>query len=104
MGILKKFTLQPADKQDIDVYFDDFVDPFTDSLKEIVSVSSSDDALAVDGGTLIGDMVKIWIDPSAATPDVDYHVQVTARTNAGRERQADILVRVREYGVGVPAP
>lgn len=96
---VKKFPKQPIDLQDYDIFFDDYVDPLADSVDSVVSVTV-DDGITLVSYSLIGDMVKVWIE--GGTTDTTYYGEVTVLTVGGRRRQQDFAIKVKQQGKTTP--
>lgn len=94
MAILGTFTKQPSEVLDYDVDFTDWLP--TDDIVETAAVTA-DAGLTVDSHEVIsaGTAVKVWL--SGGTAGTTYKVQVTANSNAGRVKEAEFKIRVKEY-------
>jgi len=92
MPVLEKFTKQPADMQDYDIDYTEYLDQLQDTGEEAyVTVDSGIDLINY---SLIGKTVKVWL--SGGESGKTYKVTVTLKTVYGRTKQADIAIRVRE--------
>lgn len=96
MSVLAKFEKQPADIQDFDI-------DFTDWLTGMFDTASGPDGIAVvaDSGitilafVLADGVVKIWT--SGGTDGVTYKITATVTTAGNRVKQAEIKIKVKEY-------
>ena len=92
MPILEKFTKQPADVQDYDIDFSEYLAPFADTGATHTVVV--DAGITVLLSTLQTGVVKVWL--SGGTTGTSYKVTATLTTTGGRVKQAEILVKVKE--------
>lgn len=92
MGILAKFTKQPADVQDYDIDFNAYLSSMGDTA--LSHTVTADAGLSVMSSTLNSGVVKVWL--SGGTDGVQYKVTATLTTAAGRVKQAEIVVKVKE--------
>lgn len=100
--IIGKFNKQPAETLDYDIDFSEFLadgdtlvtagDPPVPSPLNVV-VSPSGMTL---GPTVVvgGNIIKQWL--SGGTDGVRYKITVTATSNAGRVKQVEFVVRVKD--------
>lgn len=91
MPILAKFEKQPADVQDYDISFVDWLAGFKDAA---VSFEATADAgITIARSSLDAGVVKVWL--ADGTSGKNYKITVTLTTNGGRVKQAEILISVR---------
>lgn len=93
MAILEKFEKQPADVQDFDISYVDWLADMADTA--VSSVVTTDPGIVLDSHSLTNGVVKVWL--SGGTSGVSYKVTATLTTTAGRVKQSEIVVKVREY-------
>lgn len=92
MSILATFTKQPADVQDYDIDYNEWLAGFSDSgASATVEVDSG---ITLDLYTLNAGVVKVWL--SGGTAGQAYKVTTTLTTAGGRVKQAEIRVRVKD--------
>jgi hypothetical protein len=96
MSILGTFTKQPADKQDYDISFADWLAALGDTgLSHTSSITGNDSAATLSpASSLTAGVVKVWV--SGGTDAVDYKVSVNLTTSAGRVKQVEIKIKVKE--------
>lgn len=96
MPILAKYTKQPADVQDYDIDFQtEFLAGLTDTAPGPTGVSVIvEPGINLDTFSLLAGRVKVWL--SGGTDGTSYKVTVTVTTTAGRVKQVEIIVKVKE--------
>ena len=92
MTILAKFEKQPADKQDFDIDFSDWLTGLSDVAAS--HTVTADTGITITS-TLSGGVVKVWA--SGGTDGVTYKVTATLTTTGQRIKQAEIKIKVKEY-------
>lgn len=92
MPVLAKFTKQPADMQDYDIDYTDYLDGLQDSAESVDVVAEV--GIKLFHYSLIGKTVKVWVD--GGTHGETYKVSVTLKTAYGRTKQAEIAIKVKE--------
>lgn len=92
MSILAKFEKQPADVQDYDISFVEWLAGFSDTGLSIVV--SAEAGITVAASALASGVAKVWL--SGGVDGSSYKVTVTLTTNGGRVKQAEIVVKVKE--------
>ena len=92
MTILAKFEKQPADVQDFDIDFNDWLTGLGDTG---LSATVTGDAGITFTYNLASGVVKVWV--IGGTDGVTYKVTATLTTNGARVKQAEIKVKVKEY-------
>ena len=92
--ILGRFTKQPAETLDYDIDFSEFFAD-GDTIQSVTSVVVSPAGLT-KGSTFVnsGTIVKQWL--SAGTDGVKYKITVTVTSGAGRVKQVEFYVRVKD--------
>ena len=102
MAILQTFTKQPADVQDYDIDFREWLAGLSDTAPGPASSTPGANCLAVtaDAGitidfyTLAGGVVKVWL--SGGISGTTYKISATLTTTGGRTKQDEIKVKVKE--------
>lgn len=100
--ILGKFTKQPAETLDFDIDFSEFLSdgdslvtvgdpPVPSPLDVVVSPVGLTLGLTIVVG---GSVIKQWV--SGGTDGQKYKITLTATSNAGRVKQVEFIVRVKE--------
>jgi hypothetical protein len=91
------FEKQPADVVDINIDLSQYL-PSTDSIVNAVpTFEGTNDGSLVLGTTAINNTTKVvtqWV--SGGTDGKSYHVAVTITSAAGRVKQVDFKVKVKE--------
>lgn len=95
MGTLATFTKQPADVQDFDIVYTEWLDSLSDTAPGPGNVTVISDAgITVDSFFLLDGIVKVWV--SGGTTGQKYKITATVVTTGGRTKQAEITVKVKE--------
>jgi hypothetical protein len=109
MKILEKFYKQPADRQDYDIDYNDYLVSMGDTFASHTVVCDS--GITFVTSTLSSGNVRVWeqgiqsLKPSigfvkvwvqGGTAGENYKVTITLTTTAGRIKQAEIVIKVRE--------
>ena len=99
--ILGKYIKQPAETLDYDIDFSDFLtDGDTLSVSgnppapNPLNVTVSPVGLTLGPTFAIGSTIKQWL--SGGTDGIKYKVTITASTNAGRVKQVEFVVNVKD--------
>lgn len=94
--ILGKFTKQPADVQDYDISYADWLADLSDTaVSAAVTISGPDtSATIVSSLNAPSGIVKVWV--TGGTSGSQYKVTSTLTTTGGRIKQAEITVKVKE--------
>lgn len=92
MTILEKFTKQPADVQDYDIDFTEYLDGLTDTAA--TADVTAEPGITVQSYTIIGKTVKVWL--AGGVHPGRYKVTVRLTTAGGRTKEVEILILVRE--------
>jgi hypothetical protein len=96
MSILAKFEKQPADVQDFDIDFTEWLTGMADTAPGPTgSTVTAETGLTVVASVLANGVVKVWT--SGGTDGVTYKITATLNTVGGRTKQAEIKVKVKEY-------
>ncbi len=93
MGVLGKFVKQPVDVQDYDFDFNDYLTGAGDTA--VSHAVTSDPGITVETSTLVARVFKVML--SGGTDGISYKVSATITTDGGRVKQADIVVKVKDY-------
>ena len=96
MPILAKYTKQPADVQDYDIDFQtEFLTGLTDTAPGPSGIEVLVDAgITLDNFSIKDGLAKVWV--SGGTDGMSYKVTVTLTTAAGRVKQVEIAIKVKE--------
>lgn len=93
VALVEKFEKQPADVQDYDIVFVDYLEPQADTIASFVVASTP--GITILTSVLVGtDTVKVWI--SGGVSGQKYKFTVLITTHGGRKHEADCELRVKE--------
>lgn len=92
MSILAKFTKQPADVQDYDISFVEWLAGFSDTGATVAVTAET--GITLLSSTLVAGIVKVWL--SGGTDLISYKITVTLTTTGGRVKQVEIVIKVKE--------
>lgn len=92
MAILGIVTKQPAEVQDYDVSFSEWLTALSDTSASYTV--TADTGITVDSFSITGGVVKVWL--SGGIDGVTYKVTVTLTTAGGRTRQSEFSLQVKE--------
>ena len=97
MPILKKFDKQPAEVQDYDI---DFAAEYLAGLSDTAPgpgglTVTADAGITVDSFLLVNGKVKVWV--SGGTTGTSYKITATVVTTGGRTKQAEIVIKVKDF-------
>ena len=96
MAILAKFEKQPADVQDFDIDYTEWLAGIGDTAPGPGGFTVTVDAgLTLAASTLVAGVVKIWT--SGGLTGKTYKITCTLTTTGNRVKQAEIKVRVKDY-------
>jgi hypothetical protein len=96
MTILAKFEKQPADVQDFDIDFTEWLAGMGDTAPGPTGfMVDIDSGLTLLAQTLTNGVVKVWT--SGGTDGTTYKITATVTTQGNRVKQAEIKVKVKEY-------
>jgi hypothetical protein len=93
MSILAKFEKQPADVQDFDIDFTEWLTGMSDTA--LTLDVTADTGITLGANTLVAGVAKVWT--SGGTDGITYKITATITTFGGRTKQAEIKVKVKEY-------
>ena len=89
---LARFTKQPADLQDYDIDFTEWLAGFADTgASHVVAV---DTGITKVSSTLVAGVVKVWL--SGGLDGTSYKITATLTTTGGRVKQAEVTIKVKE--------
>ena len=92
MSILATFQKQPAEVQDYDIDFREYLTSVSDTgVSHTVTVEPG---ITLVSSSLADGVVKVWL--SGGTDRQKYKVTARLTTDGGRVKEADIAVRVKE--------
>lgn len=92
MAILGKFTKQPGESQDYDISFVEWLAALSDTAQSMSVIVDTGITLGVT--QLSNGVVKVWL--SGGTTGTKYKVTVTITTAAGRVKEDEIVISVKE--------
>lgn len=96
MTILATFVKQPADRQDFDIDYTEWLAGLADTAPGPTGLVVTVDAgITVLASTLNAGVAKVWL--SGGTDGASYKVTTTVTTVGNRVKQAEIKVKVKEY-------
>lgn len=90
--IADKFDKQPAEVQDYDIDFNEYLTAMADTGDSHTVVAAT--GITVDASTLAAGVVKVWL--SGGTHGTNYKITATLTTTGGRVKEHEILIRVRD--------
>ena len=100
MTVLATFPKQPAEKQDYDIDYSEYLDDLGDTPAsvDLVGVSTDDtivsNMLTVSSISIVGQFVKVWCEHG--NDGQRYKVTVMLTTTGGRKKEAEIMIRVKD--------
>jgi len=92
MGILGKFVKQPADVQDYDFDFNEYLSSQSDTAASHTAVADS--GITVLSSSMTSGVVKVFL--AGGLDGSQYKVTATVTTNGGRVKQGEIVVKIKE--------
>ena len=96
MSILAKFEKQPADVQDFDIDFTEWLTGMVDEAPGPFGlVVVADPGITINLTRLLNGVVKVYT--SGGADGVTYKITATVTTLGNRTKQAEIKVKVKEY-------
>lgn len=93
MTVLARFQKQPADRQDYDIDFTDYLAALFDEGESVAVVAEP--GITVTAYSLNAGVVKVWLE--GGTDGQAYKVTATLTSKGGRVKQAEIKIKVKEY-------
>lgn len=93
MPILARFQKQPAERQDYDIDFTDYLAALADEGESVVT--TVEPGITLVAYSLNAGVVKVWLE--GGTDGQTYKVTTTLTTRGGRAKQAEIKIKVKEY-------
>ena len=93
MTVLARFQKQPADRQDYDIDFTDYLAALADEGESVVT--TAEPGITLLAYNLNNGVVKVWLE--GGTDGQTYKVTVTLTSKGGRVKQAEIKIKVKEY-------
>ena len=88
---IRKFTKQPNDVIDYDFDYGDWLVSGDDLQSAAITI---DAGITLDSYSVSADNVKVWI--SGGTDGETYLATCLATTEGGREKEAELKIRIRE--------
>ena len=96
MSILAKFEKQPADVQDFDIDFSEWLAGMSDTAPGPGgAIVEADAGITILSSVLTDGVVKVWT--SGGTDGTTYKITATVTTEGNRVKQAEIKIKVKEY-------
>jgi hypothetical protein len=96
MTILAKFEKQPADVQDFDIDFTEWLAAMSDTAPGPGgAIVEADAGITILSSVLTDGVVKVWT--SGGTDGTTYKITATVSTEGNRVKQAEIKIKVKEY-------
>lgn len=92
MAIIARYTPQPSDNLDYDVRYDDFLSEGDSLAYGTATVSPV--GLVVQSPMVVGQTLKLWV--SGGVAGVKYKVTLRAFTTLGREKEDELIFKVKE--------
>lgn len=92
MTVLARFQKQPADQQDYDIDFTDYLAALADEGESVFT--TVEPGITLLANSLNNGVVKVWL--AGGTDGQTYKVTVTLTTKGGRVKQAEIKIKVKE--------
>lgn len=95
MAVLEKFEKQPADVQDYDCDFTEYIESMNETVGAAhTAVATAETGITVESYAIVAGVVKVWL--SGGTDGETYKVTVTLTTAGTRVKQAEFNVKVKE--------
>ena len=96
MTILAKFEKQPADVQDFDIDFTEWLAAMSDTAPGPGgAIVEADAGITILSSVLTDGVVKVWT--SGGIDGTTYKITATVSTVGHRVKQAEIKIKVKEY-------
>lgn len=92
MTILANYTKQPADVQDYDIDYSEYLDSLEDTA--LTAEVEVEPGITLEAYVLLGSVVKVWL--SGGEDGERYKVTARVVTTGGRTKESEIRVRVKE--------
>lgn len=92
MGVLGKFVKQPADVQDYDFDFTEYLSSQGDTAAS--HTASAESGITILSSSMSSGVVKVFL--SGGSDGNQYKITATVTTNGGRVKQGEIVVKVKE--------
>jgi hypothetical protein len=92
MSILATFTKQPAEVQDYDIDFGEYLSTVSDTA--LTHTVVADTGITVQSSSLTGGVVKVWL--AGGTTGTKYKITARLTTTGGRVKEAEVVVKVKE--------
>ena len=92
MAVLGTFTKQPAEVQDYDIDFSEWLAALSDTA--ISHVVTADAGITLGATTLAAGVVKVWL--SGGLTGTSYKITATITTAGGRTKEDEIKIKVKE--------
>lgn len=92
MAVIARYTPQPNDNLDYDVHYDDFLSDGDSIAYGTATVSPA--GLVLNSPLVVGNALKLWV--SGGQAGVKYKVTVRMFSTLGREKEDEIIFKVKE--------
>lgn len=92
MAILGKFTKQPGESQDYDISFVEWLAALADTAQSMTVTAET--GITLGTTQLSAGVVKVWL--SGGTHGTKYKVTVAITTAAGRVKEDEVVIQVKE--------
>lgn len=95
LRLIARWQKQPADTQDYDIDFGEWLESISDTPRAINPITVSVPAgITLVTSELIGNIVKVWL--SGGTDKAHYKVSILLHTTGGRVKEVEFEIRVKE--------
>ena len=92
MAVLGTFTKQPAEVQDYDIDFSEWLAAFPDTA--VSHAVTADAGITLGATTLAAGVVKVWL--SGGLTGTSYKITTAITTAGGRTKEDEIKIKVKE--------
>ena len=92
MAVLGTFTKQPAEVQDYDIDFSEWLAAFPDTA--VSHAVTADAGITLGATTLAAGVVKVWL--SGGLTGTSYKITATITTAGGGTKEDEIKIKVKE--------
>ena len=93
MAILGKATKQPIELQAYDISFVDWLTALSDTAASHTVTAEA--GITIDSSSLTAGVVQVWL--SGGTDGTTYKITATITTAAGRVKEDEIKIKIKEY-------
>ena len=96
MSVLGAAVQQPNEVLDYDIDYTEFFDGEADVIASVATVVEPSGTLNANGSVASDTVVKLWLQGGADGDE--YFVTIRTTTSAGRVKEDELRVRIREIG------